>query len=179
MARADLSELRPAVEADLERWLAVYEAVAAEGRWIGAEAPVDREAVARRFTMLVDEERPGTILVAEADGTLIGDVSIRMERGVADIAMMVAAGWRRRGVGSGLLDAALQWARNAGAHKVALAVWPHNLDARRLYARYGFVEEGRRRRHYRRRNGELWDAIEMGLILDEASPGSSHPEDPP
>jgi len=29
------------------------------------------------------------------------------------------------------------------------------------------------RRHYRRRSGELWDAVIMGLVLDETSPGSS------
>jgi hypothetical protein len=39
------------------------------------------------------------------------------------------------------------------------------------------VEEGRLRRHYPRRNGELWDAIVMGLVLDEERPGSSLPED--
>jgi hypothetical protein len=30
---------------------------------------------------------------------------------------------------------------------------------------FGFVEEGRRARHVRRANGELWDLIEMGLLL--------------
>jgi len=28
------------------------------------------------------------------------------------------------------------------------------------------IEEGRRVRHIRRRNGELWDLIEMGLLLE-------------
>ena len=55
-------------------------------------------------------------------------------------------------------------------------MWPHNHAARRLYRRHGFVEEGRLRRHYSRRNGELWDAVVMGLVLDEERPGSSIPE---
>jgi putative acetyltransferase len=55
---------------------------------------------------------------------------------------------------------------------VTLELWPHNRAARRLYERAGFVEEGRRRRHYRRRSGELWDSVVMGLVLDETSPGS-------
>jgi adenylylsulfate kinase-like enzyme len=29
----------------------------------------------------------------------------------------------------------------------------------------GFAEEGRRVKHIRRANGELWDLIEMGLLL--------------
>jgi RimJ/RimL family protein N-acetyltransferase len=49
-------------------------------------------------------------------------------------------------------------------------VWPHNQSARRLYRSFGFEEEGYLRRHYRRRNGELWDAVIMGLLLfDETS----------
>jgi RimJ/RimL family protein N-acetyltransferase len=60
---------------------------------------------------------------------------------------------------------------------VTLQVWPHNGPARRLYRQLGFVEEGRLRRHYPRRNGELWDAIVMGLVLDEERPGSSLPDD--
>jgi RimJ/RimL family protein N-acetyltransferase len=54
---------------------------------------------------------------------------------------------------------------------VTLAVWPHNHAARGLYAKYGFVTEGTRRRQYRRRNGQLWDAVLMGLVLDESTPG--------
>jgi RimJ/RimL family protein N-acetyltransferase len=33
------------------------------------------------------------------------------------------------------------------------------------------VTEGTRRRHARRRSGELWDVISMGLVLDESTPG--------
>jgi ribosomal protein S18 acetylase RimI-like enzyme len=38
-------------------------------------------------------------------------------------------------------------------------------SARALYRRFGFVEEGRRVKHYRRSTGELWDSIDMGLLL--------------
>lgn len=74
-------------------------------------------------------------------------------------------------MGTALLQAGVDWAREVGAHKVALQLWPHNVAAARLYARFGFVEEGRLRRHYRRRNGELWDAVVMGLLLDEHGRG--------
>jgi RimJ/RimL family protein N-acetyltransferase len=57
-------------------------------------------------------------------------------------------------------------ARKAGAHKIALQVWPHNAAAIALYERFGFRREGYLTRHYRRRSGELWDAIIMGLPLD-------------
>jgi len=65
-----------------------------------------------------------------------------------------------------LLDAGLDWTVGAGAHKASLEVWPDNHAGRALYQRRGFVEEGRKVRHYRRRNGELWDSVIMGLALD-------------
>jgi RimJ/RimL family protein N-acetyltransferase len=158
--------VRPLREADLDALVELYAAVAAEGRWIGAEAPVDRERRRRRFAD--DLQRDNTVmLVAEAGGELVGELGLLVAGyGVADLGMLVAEGWRRRGVGSALLRAGIDRARQAGAHKVALQVWPHNHAAIALYERFGFQVEGRLRRHYRRRSGELWDAIVMGLPLE-------------
>jgi ribosomal protein S18 acetylase RimI-like enzyme len=90
--------------------------------------------------------------------------------------MMVAQEHRGRGIGGRLLDESLRWAREHGVHKVNLEVWPHNAAAIALYRSRGFSVEGRLRRHYRRSNGELWDAVAMGLVLDTQSPGSSYPD---
>ena len=79
--------------------------------------------------------------------------------------MMVAAGWRGRGVGTALLTTAIDWSRARGLHKLSLGVFPHNEAAIALYRKFGFVEEGRRVQHIRRSSGERWDLIEMGLLL--------------
>ncbi|MFC8042508.1 hypothetical protein [Nocardia sp. NPDC057353] len=55
-------------------------------------------------------------------------------------------------------------ARERGAHKVTLQAWPHNEPAIAVPARRVEVE-GRLRRHYRCRSGELRDAVLMGLQL--------------
>jgi RimJ/RimL family protein N-acetyltransferase len=159
-------KLREATLADVDRLLELLVAVAGEGRWIGTEAPVDLER--RRQRMVEDVEGASAIvLVAEAGGELVGELGLHLARyGVADLGMLVAAGWRGRGVGSALLAEAVDRARKAGAHKIALQVWPHNAAAIALYERFGFEREGYLRRHYRRRSGELWDAIVMGLRLD-------------
>jgi ribosomal protein S18 acetylase RimI-like enzyme len=68
-------------------------------------------------------------------------------------------------VGSALLAAAIDWARERGLHKLSLSVFPHNSAAVALYRKHGFVEEGRRVKQYRRSSGELWDAVDMGLLL--------------
>ncbi len=79
--------------------------------------------------------------------------------------MAIAREWRGRGVGSALMAAAIDWARERGLHKLSLGVFAHNAAGIALYRKYGFVEEGRRIKHYRRQSGELWDSIEMGLLL--------------
>jgi len=151
---------------DLDAIVELFAAVAAEGRWIAAEAPIDRSQRRRRLRERLDQPETA-MFVADAGGEVIGMLRIdKAGYGVAELGMLVAAAWRRRGAGSALLGAAIAWAREAGAHKVALQVWPHNQAAISLYERFGFEREGLLRRHYRRRNGELWDAVVMGLPLE-------------
>jgi RimJ/RimL family protein N-acetyltransferase len=158
--------VREATLADADALVAMLVAVAGEGRWIGTEAPVDVERRRRRMVAEIEGE-DAVVLVAEAAGAPVGQLGLHLAGyGVADLGMLVAAGWRGRGVGSALLAEAVERARAAGAHKVALQVWPHNSAAIALYERFGFRREGYLRRHYRRRSGELWDAVVMGLPLD-------------
>jgi len=102
---------------------------------------------------------------------VVGSIYASLSGGVVDLGMFVAADHRGGGIGSALLETVVDWARTQEAHKISLAVWPTNYPAIGLYARYGFRIEGARRRHYRRRSGELWEAIWMGLVLDHDTPG--------
>ena len=169
---AETAVIRPAGAEDLDELVEQTWAVAAEGRWIGIEVPFDRDA--RRS--LLDRLSSGvssTVLVADTSAVggagIVGHISIEVASyGVADIGMLVIVGWRGLGIGAAMLDAAIGWATGAGAHKMALEVWPHNSAALELYRRAGFVEEGRKHQHYRRRNGEVWDAVLMGRPLPRA-----------
>jgi RimJ/RimL family protein N-acetyltransferase len=164
------ASIRLATLEDLADLVELSWSIAAEGRWIGAEIPFDRDerrtALAKRVT-----GSDGVIFVADAGdhdrgAEIVGNITVDLTSyGVAGLGMMLAPPWRGRGLGTALLDAGLAWAVNAGAHKAALEVWPHNEAALALYRKAGFVEEGRKRRHYRRANGEIWDAILMGLPL--------------
>ncbi|MDQ3944583.1 MAG: GNAT family N-acetyltransferase, partial [Actinomycetota bacterium] len=163
--------VRPIKAGDFDGWLALYEAVAGEGLWLGAEAPVDPVTRREFFDRCLAGDDAAALFVAESGDRLVGAVSVTSSGGVVDLGMFVARDRRRAGVGSALVQAAVGWARDAGAHKVSLAAWAHNHAARALYAKFGFVTEGTRRRHYRRRSGQLWDAVLMGLVLDESTPG--------
>jgi ribosomal protein S18 acetylase RimI-like enzyme len=121
--------VRRATAADADAVVAMLVEVAGEGRWIATEAPVDVEQRRRRLVEDIERE-DAIVLVAEAGGQPVGELGLHLARyGVADLGMAVAAGWRGRGVGSALLAEAIDQARTAGAHKVALQVWPHNAAA--------------------------------------------------
>ncbi len=156
--------VRDATLNDIDELMALRREVAGEGRWIGAELPLD-EAGDRR-TLTESAER-GSLFVAEVDGALVGMLGMHLPRyNVADLGMNVKDGYRGQGIGSALVERAIEWARSVGAHKIALQHWPHNTAAQALYEKYGFEQEGYLRRHYPRKNGELWDAVVMGLLLD-------------
>jgi ribosomal protein S18 acetylase RimI-like enzyme len=158
--------VREATLADVDALVAILVEVAGEGRWIATEAPVDVDRRRRRMAADVESD-DAIVLVAEAGGEAVGQAGLHLASyGVADLGMAVAAAWRGRGVGTALLAEAVDRARKAGAHKLSLQVWPHNTAALALYERFGFRREGYLTRHYRRRSGELWDAVVMGLPLD-------------
>jgi ribosomal protein S18 acetylase RimI-like enzyme len=168
--------IREALAPDFENWFRLYDSVAAEGRWIAGEAPSDRAARQLAFDAYLSDPDSASFL-AEANDQLVGNLGVEIRGGIADLGMMVDAGWRGRGVGSALMEACIAWATERGAHKLVLEVWPHNTSAQGLYRKYGFEQEGFFKRHYRRRNGELWDAVRMGRVLDHDSPGSPYASD--
>jgi RimJ/RimL family protein N-acetyltransferase len=137
----------------------LFAAVAEERDGIATEPPVDVEARAASWTL------DGTF-VAVAGAEIVGSLHLERSRhGFGEIGMAVGREWRGRGVGTALLAAAIEWARECGLHKLSLSVFPHNAAAIALYRKFGFIEEGHRVKHYRRASGELWDAIDMGLLL--------------
>jgi RimJ/RimL family protein N-acetyltransferase len=152
-------EVRAARDEDRLPLAVLFAAVAEERDGIATEPPVDVKGRAASWTL------EGT-LVAVADTGIVGSVHVDPSRhGFGELGMAVAREWRGRGVGSALLAAAIEWARGRGLHKLSLGVFAHNAAAIALYRKFGFVDEGRRVKHYRRTSGELWDAIEMGLLL--------------
>jgi RimJ/RimL family protein N-acetyltransferase len=152
-------QVRPAEEEDRVPLAEIFAAVAEERDGIASEPPVDVQA--RAASWILD----GT-LVAVAGAEIVGSIHVEASRfGSGEVGMTVVREWRGRGVGTALLDAAIEWARDRRLHKLSLGVFPHNAAGLALYRKCGFVEEGRRVQHIRRASGELWDVIEMGLLL--------------
>ncbi|WP_068056247.1 GNAT family N-acetyltransferase [Nocardia xishanensis] len=150
---------------DIPACVQLHVDVATEGKWIGPEPPIDGDDVAVRLRNLV--ATTAGLLVAEhsSAGIVATATAHFLATDVASITMMVASSHRGQGIGTVLLEQLIDWCGNNNAHKVTLQVWPHNLPAIGLYHRAGFEVEGTLRAHYRRRNGELWDAIIMSRLL--------------
>lgn len=81
----------------------------------------------------------------------------------------VLPAFARRGVGTALVECALDTGRQRGATSATLEVRRSNLAARNLYARLGFAERGVRRRYYANPEDDA-------LVLWAAIPGIGGPE---
>jgi RimJ/RimL family protein N-acetyltransferase len=154
-----LVELAEAVGAEPQGWLIT------NGAWRTAGEE-------RRYLRAIRRSAHAAVLVAEApEAGVVGRLSIARDphpasRHVADVGLMVAADFRRRGAGRALMEAAEEWARAIGVRKIELHVFPHNGGALALYERLGYEREGLRRAHYRR-GRDFVDAILMAKVLPE------------
>lgn len=92
------------------------------------------------------------------------------EAELANIA--VDEGWRRRGVGAGLLLAFADEAGRRGAERIWLEVRESNAPARRFYGRHGFAAVGRRPGYYEEPDE---DAIVMAAAPGDVGSGSVDP----
>ncbi len=164
--------IRMATLGDWDAFRAVYESIAAEGRWIGGELPIDWDARRPMWEMSITDPR-WLVALALVDAKPVGWISAEHQRhGRVELGMGIVDGHRSQGIGTALLATAVGWAKQRESHKVTLELWPHNDRARGLYEKFGFEVEGRYRRHWRRNDGSIWDAVSMGLVLDEEAPGS-------
>lgn len=94
------------------------------------------------------------VLVAEFEGRMVGfvhfgDINMPVET-TADKSkelrkLYVHRDFQNKGIGSALMDAALEHPLLQAAEYVYLDVWEQNAGAQRLYQRYGFEVIGRRR----------------------------------
>jgi RimJ/RimL family protein N-acetyltransferase len=162
--------IRSAAPGDAQALVELADAVGAEPEgWLIADGGWHSVADERRYLKALRRYPHAALFVAEVDGELVGRLSLARDphpasAHVADLGLMVAAGWRRRGVGRALLEQAVAWAREAGIRKLELHVFPHNEPAIALYERFGFVREGYRKAHYRRADG-FADAILMAYEI--------------
>ncbi|HEV8392359.1 MAG TPA: GNAT family N-acetyltransferase [Dongiaceae bacterium] len=110
-------------------------------------------------------------LVATVAGDVVGNLGLtRLTRArrahVGELGMGVRDDWQGKGVGSALMQAALDLADNwLGLRRLELRVYADNAPAIALYRKFGFEIEGTHRA-YAIRNGIYVDSISMARIVE-------------
>ncbi|MCI4345612.1 MAG: GNAT family N-acetyltransferase [Thermoplasmata archaeon] len=90
-----------------------------------------------------------TYFSARRDGKLVGVIGCELVDGACHLVnLCVESDHRRQGVGTSLLQAALEWARHAGARSLWADLLPRFGDAGMLFADEGFTVAGTLRRHF-------------------------------
>jgi RimJ/RimL family protein N-acetyltransferase len=146
--------LRPGRPTDGRALARLFADVRTEGRWlITTPGAISEPSEAFWISELIRAEE-SLALVAEADGEIVGNVLISVDRGRATehigvLSICIAIDWRDVGIGTELVAAAQAWARDRELGKISLGVFPDNERAIAVYERRGFVREGLRRRQYR------------------------------
>lgn len=161
--------IRKAVLGDAEQLLTLSRSVMEEGRYM-----VTRP---RELNLTVHEERqwisdhinnPGfALFVADIDKKLVG--FINFENGLrkslehrGSLGMLVEKNSRELGIGQLLMRVLLEWAHNnTMIEKVGLSVFANNHRAIQLYKKFGFEEEGYRKKEIKLENGQYIDDILM------------------
>lgn len=139
-------------ESDAEKFLALKKRLDEETKFMMLEPGERRET----FEQTSEHIRQvlGTsnqaIFAAEMDGALVGYASVeggcyRRNRATGYIVAGVLQRAAGRGVGTRLFAALIDWARQAGLHRLELTVMTHNERAVALYKKMGFEIEGVKR----------------------------------
>ena len=168
--------LRPARPTDGRPLARLFADVRTEGRWlITTPGSVSEPSEAFWISELI-RAAEHLALVAEADGDVVGNILVNVDRGVATehigvLSICIAHDWRDVGIGSELVAAAQAWTVERGLRKLSLGVFPDNERAIAVYEKQGFVREGLRRMQYR--SGEVYrDEVLMAWFPSGTGEGS-------
>ena len=114
---------------------------------------------------------PGSIMLAAFDeGELIGTGAVSVISGKPrfahrrEIAISVRKDYWGKGVGTGLMNLLLDFAKKSGAEVLELEVRSDNERAIALYNKFGFEKAGRNEKFFKI-NGEFFSADYMNLYL--------------
>lgn len=107
----------------------------------------NREAHVQGLSMIINNANYGAILIARQHSEILAmvnllfSVSTALGQRVAILEdMVVAPNARGLGVGSALLEYAINYAQQHGIKRITLLTDDHNHDAQRFYAKHGFIQ---------------------------------------
>lgn len=164
--------IEPTVEAHVEGYRNVVDAVSRERLYLvsveGFPADQTREFVANILG------GDGVQYLALDEGEVVGWCDIVRYpsegfRHVGKLGMGILAEYRGQGLGRRLLETTVAAAPGIGISRVELEVFASNAGAINLYRRFGFADEGRKRK-VRILDGHVDDILCMAIFLEDPVP---------
>ncbi len=141
--------------------LADISAVAAIDR-VSFPTPWPKEAFLYELTQRPDSFCRVAELGRPEDRILVGTIVVWLVGDIAHIATLaIKPGFRRKGIGQALLAQTLIESLARGAQRALLEVRESNVNAQRLYRKFGFREAGRKPDYYQDTHE---DAVVMTLM---------------
>ncbi|MEA4906281.1 MAG: GNAT family protein [Anaerolineaceae bacterium] len=133
------------------------------------ERRLDPQQEHQRITSLLDKDEGMIFVAADEAGRLAGFLSIqrgafRRVRHKAHIVIGILEAFTGQGLGTRCFQAAEEWARRQGIHRLELTVMTHNQRALALYRKMGFEIEGTLR-HSMRVDGVYVDEYSLARLL--------------
>ncbi len=160
--------VRTATADDAEEVVGHLRAIATEGTIGLHDTEIDIAEERRRLAGL-DPEQAAALVVC--NGTRIVALAIAVRQSgvlghTAVVAVSVERAFRRRRFASALLCALEAWGRHHGIRKLCASVMGHNLAARSLFIRAGYLQEGFRPLQLQW-NGTPVDEVLFGRVLGD------------
>ena len=126
---------------------------------------------AEEFNVTVEQEidyikSTALFLLVEIDGKIVGSVTLDRSHliklnHIVTLGITILKEYCGLGIGSLLMEKVIEWTKSNGVEKIELEVFENNTSAIMLYKKFGFVEEGRKRKYIKTKEG-YQDMILMG-----------------
>jgi len=113
----------------------------------------------------------GLFIIAEVNGKVVGNLNFsggtrQRNAHVGEFGVSILKEYWENGIGEELIKYLINWSKDSGLiRKINLRARTDNTRGISLYKRLGFLEEGLLKRDFLI-NGEFYDSLQMGLIID-------------
>lgn len=163
--------LRPAVPEDAQQLLDTINSVAKERSYILADKFGKSALEERDFITKMDTAKH-LLLVAEVEGKVVGGLGVNpvapgrdlRDTQVSEIGLHLLSWYREHGLGSKMLEYAIEWAREKGYRKVSARIFTSNKRSLNLFRKYGFLQESKSRKQFRL-GSETIEEVVVGKML--------------
>lgn len=164
--------VREAVKADAEAIIIHTKKVLQENAdFMGTLLEEFKITVEQEMDWIEGHRESGMLFVTESHHSIVGLLSFKLSQSKrfshqGMLGMSVQEAYTNRGIGSLLMQELLAWSTaDKRVEKVSLEVFSNNKRAIHFYRKHGFVEEGRRKKNAKLREGVYVDDIIMSQFV--------------